>query len=162
VAITIPPPPTYAQLVIPGPSGKLEDATFNPIWLSWFIELVGVVTQTTGGGGINHNLLTGIQGGAVNQFFHLSLAAYTRTLGNYTALPSVITVTASPFSYQNTSAFYDEDVIVQVGTVSSIQFTRDNVTFNDVGVIAGMFRLSPGDRLKITYSSAPTMILIPR
>jgi hypothetical protein len=67
-----------------------------------------------------------------------------------------IAVGASPFTYQNTSN-YDAKVIVQIGTVTSIEYTRDNVNFYNVGVVAGLFGLSPGDRLRIIYAAAPTM-----
>jgi hypothetical protein len=76
-------------------------------------------------------------------------------------LPSAITVTASPFTYQNTSA-YPVDVIVSGGGVSALEFTRDNATFYDTGSYYGMFTLSPNDRLRVTYTVAPTMTLIPR
>lgn len=76
-------------------------------------------------------------------------------------LPSAITVTASPFTYQNTTA-YPVDVIVSGGGVSALAFTRDNVTFYDTGSYYGMFTLSPNDRLRVTYTAAPTMTLIPR
>ena len=75
--------------------------------------------------------------------------------------PSTITVTGSPFSYQNTTTF-PADVIVQGGTVSKVEFSRDGSTWYDVGVVAGMLGLSPSDRLRVTYTVAPTMTLIPR
>lgn len=75
--------------------------------------------------------------------------------------PSTITVTGSPFSYQNTTTF-PADTIVFGGTVSKVEFSRDGTTWYDVGVIAGMFGLSPSDRLRVTYTVAPTMTLIPR
>lgn len=77
------------------------------------------------------------------------------------ALPSVITPSGSPYLYQNTFDG-DVDVIVKGGTVTLIEYTRDNSTFYDVGVIAGMFSLSTRDRLRVTYSVAPTMTLITR
>lgn len=75
--------------------------------------------------------------------------------------PSTITVTGSPFTYQNTTTF-PTDVIVQGGTVSKVEFSRDGTTWYDTGVVAGMFGLSPSDRLRVTYTVAPTMTLIPR
>lgn len=75
--------------------------------------------------------------------------------------PSTITVTASPFSYQNVTGF-PADVIVSAGTVSLIEFSRNGTTWYGVGATAGMFGLSPGDRLRVTYTVAPTMTLIPR
>lgn len=71
-----------------------------------------------------------------------------------------ITVTASPFTYTN-STLFPMQVLVSVGTVTLIEFTRDGVTFDSAGVIAGVFRLNPGDRLRVTYAVAPTMIAYP-
>lgn len=163
MAINIPPPPTYAQLVIlPEGKEKIEDATFNPIWLSWFVELVGIVTQTSSGGNLQHNLLNGLQGGTTNQFYHLSFFNYTRALGSWTVAPSNIIVGASPFNLQNGSPTYDVDIIVQGGTVSKIEYSRDNITFYTLGPTSGMFRLSPADHLRVTWSVSPTMTLVPR
>jgi hypothetical protein len=75
--------------------------------------------------------------------------------------PSTITPTGSPFTYQNVTTF-PADVVVQGGTVSKIEFSRDGTTWIDVGVIAGMFGLSSADNLRVTYTVAPTMTLIPR
>lgn len=74
---------------------------------------------------------------------------------------SNITVGASPFTYQNTTA-YPADVIVSGGTVTLSEFTRDNATFYDTGSYYGMFTLSPNDRLRVTYTAAPTMTFVPR
>ena len=82
-------------------------------------------------------------------------------LTNSTVVPSGITVTASPFTYQNTTAF-NGDVIISGGTVSDIEFTRDNTTFYTVGFIEGVLRLSPSDRVRVTYTVAPTMTYVPR
>lgn len=96
--------------------------------------------------------------------FYLTPADATRRRINVSddvTLPAAITVGASPFTHQNTTN-YDSDVIVQGGIVTKIEFTRDNATFYDLGVLAGMFRLSPGDRLKVTHGGAPTMTGVPR
>jgi hypothetical protein len=82
-------------------------------------------------------------------------------LGNEAVPPSNITATASPFTYQNTG-LYDADVIINGGTVTQIQFSRDNSTFYTIGTTQGMVRLSPNDRVVVTYSSAPTMTLVQR
>lgn len=76
-------------------------------------------------------------------------------------LPSGITPGASPYTYQNTNT-YPADVIVNGGTVSAIAFSRDNTTFYTVGLTNGMFALSPYDFLRVTYTVAPTMTLVPR
>ena len=82
-------------------------------------------------------------------------------LTNSTVAPSGITVTASPFTYQNTTAF-NGDVIISGGTVSNIEFTRDNTTFYTTGLLMGVLRLSPSDRVRVTYTVAPTMTYVPR
>ena len=82
-------------------------------------------------------------------------------LTNSTVAPSNITVTASPFTYQNTTAF-NGDVIISGGIVNDIEFTRDNTTFYTVRFIEGVLRLSPSDRVRVTYTVAPTMTYVPR
>jgi hypothetical protein len=76
-------------------------------------------------------------------------------------LPFAITVGASPYTFQNTNT-YPADVVVNGGTVSAVAFSRDNVTFYTVGQINGMFALSSYDFLRVTYTLAPTMTLVPR
>lgn len=80
---------------------------------------------------------------------------------NYGLAASSITVTASPFTYTNQTGV-TADVIVSGGTVSQIEFSRDGTTFFGVGVTNGMFMLSPYDWLRVTYTAAPTMTLVPR
>lgn len=75
--------------------------------------------------------------------------------------PTVITVGASPFIYQNINA-YNEDVIVNAGTVTALEFSRDNITWYPMGALSGTARLSPSDRLRTTYTAAPTMTRVPR
>lgn len=76
-------------------------------------------------------------------------------------LPSGVTPSASPYTYQNTNT-YPVDVIVNGGTVSAIAFSRDNATFYTVGQINGVFALSHYDFLRVTYTMVPTMTLVPR
>ena len=72
---------------------------------------------------------------------------------------AAITPGASPYTY--TSSF-DGAVIVNGGTVSAIAFSRDGTTFFTTGQTAGMFPMSRGDALKVTYTVAPTMTFAPR
>lgn len=101
-----------------------------------------------------------------NNLSDVANAAIARTnLGaastNYTTAPSAITVGASPFTYRNTSGF-PASILVNGGVVSSIQWSRDNVTYYSVGgATGGDFDLAPNDYLKVTYTGAPTMTLIP-
>jgi hypothetical protein len=82
--------------------------------------------------------------------------------GLFTGLPpaavSTITVGASPFKY---SPQVKGSVIVNGGTVSSIQFSRDGVTNFTTGQTAGMFTLNAADRLIVTYTVLPTMTFVP-
>lgn len=80
---------------------------------------------------------------------------------NYTTLPRAITVTASPFTYINQTGG-NVDVIVSGGGISLLEFSRNGATFYSTGSFYGMFSLSPYDRLRATYVSAPTMTLVPR
>ena len=72
---------------------------------------------------------------------------------------SAITVTASPFVLQTTR---DCVVIINGGTVTLVEFSRDGATFYAAGMITGMFTLSRLDRLRVTYTLAPTMTSVPR
>ena len=79
----------------------------------------------------------------------------------YKTPESAITPGASPYVYQNDTD-YDQDIIVSGGTVSAITFSRDGAAYYATGIITGMFRLSPLDYLKTTYTVAPTMTKVPR
>jgi len=71
-----------------------------------------------------------------------------------------ITVGTSPYVYTAAST---GQVIVQGGTVSKIEFSRDaGTTFLDTGVTQGMFLLNAQDQLKVTYSVKPTMTWVPK
>ena len=78
------PPPTYADPVI------VDEATrkgqFNPIWLKWFLDLSQYINVNGGGAQIQHSALGGLQGGAANEYFHLTSAKYA--LINSTGSPT--------------------------------------------------------------------------
>lgn len=76
------------------------------------------------------------------------------------AAAQAISVGASAFTYQNQSGV-PENVLVSGGTVTTIEYSRDGSTFFVVGLLAGQFRLSPLDKLRVTYAVAPTMTRIP-
>ena len=71
---TFGPPPTYAEVVIV--DDRTNQAKFNPIWLKWFVDLVGIINQA-GGTTVNHNDLSGIQGGAASERYHITSAQAT-------------------------------------------------------------------------------------
>jgi hypothetical protein len=68
-----------------------------------------------------------------------------------------IAVGASPYTYQS---LFDGAVIVSGGTVSAMAISRDNTTFYTV--TNNMIPVSRLDYVKITYSAAPTAVLLPR
>lgn len=71
--------------------------------------------------------------------------------------PSAITPSGSPFVY---TVDADCSVVVMGGTVSAISFGRQAASVSIP--TSGMFSLSTGDTLTVTYTVAPTMTLIPR
>lgn len=79
----------------------------------------------------------------------------------YTVAPAVQAAGASPYTYTNAN-IYAEDVAIAIGTVTAIEFSRNGTTWYPSGIIAGVIRLSPGDKVKITYTVAPTITRIPR
>lgn len=69
------PPPTWALPILVNEQTK--QAQFNPIWLKWFVDLAGVLSSFGGGSGsADHNLLSGLQGGAADEYYHLNAADY--------------------------------------------------------------------------------------
>lgn len=79
--------------------------------------------------------------------------------GQPTGVPAPIVPGVSPFSYV---APIGGTVILTGGTVSKVEVSRDGVKFYSTGMTSGMFPLSMGDTLKVTYSVVPTMTFIPR
>lgn len=73
---------------------------------------------------------------------------------------NAITLGASPCSVMNTSNTRLM-ILIAVGTVSSVEFSRDGITFDSVGLVAGDFILNPQDSLRITYTIAPTVVSYP-
>lgn len=93
---------------------------------------------------------------------HTSKDWYFFWVGLYNGLPPATEVAvvpgASPYVY---SAPVRGSVIVSGGTVSAIAFSRDGVTFYNVGQTSGMFLLNAADQLRITYAVAPTVTFVP-
>jgi hypothetical protein len=78
-------------------------------------------------------------------------------LGTPPAAELTVAVGASPFHYSATAKGF---MIVRGGTVSAIQFTRTVTTLT--GQTQGIFPLSQGDILAVTYSGLPTMVWVPQ
>jgi hypothetical protein len=68
-----------------------------------------------------------------------------------------IRVTASPFTFTTTQ--HGGFVIMSGGSVSSVKFVRMNSYVT--GQTSGIFPMSFGDSLIVTYSMVPTMIFVP-
>ena len=83
------PPPTWALPVLV--DEKTQKSIFNPIWLKWFVDLTSVISSIgSGGTAINHNTLTGLQGGGSSQYYHMTSAEYTVFAGTSWAAPGTI------------------------------------------------------------------------
>jgi hypothetical protein len=76
-------------------------------------------------------------------------------------VPITLTVGASPFTYVNNNPCA---VLVWVtgGTVSDISIQVTAYPMLSTGQTSGMFLLKPFESLKVTYSAAPTMTMVPR
>jgi len=72
------------------------------------------------------------------------------------ALETAVTVGGSPFTY---TAQHGGFMIITGGMVSDVSFVRG--TSYTTGQTAGVFPLSFGDQLVVTYSGAPTMTFVP-
>ncbi len=79
--------------------------------------------------------------------------------GQATGPAAPVTPSVSPYTYK---AEQGGTLIIQGGTVSMVSFSRDGVTNFNTGQTQGMFPLSQGDLLIITYSGAPNLTFVPR
>lgn len=126
------------------------------------LNSTNTVTAATGtwyvGQGISHATLipagttvTAVSGAAGALTLTMSAAATGNASG--TNLLNV-----SPFIWQSTDG-YPRYVNVAGGTVSAIGIIPDaqTATAHATGATAGLFRLQPGVRIKVTYTGAPTM-----
>jgi hypothetical protein len=77
-------------------------------------------------------------------------------LGTPPASEGAVTVGASPFSYRAPQGGF---VILSGGTVSSVEFQRSSTTVT--AMTSGIFPLSQGDLLIVTYSNPPNMLFVP-
>lgn len=83
-------------------------------------------------------------------------------LSNYGAAVSNPATPATGVAWQNTNT-YPVEVIFSGGTITNIQFSRDNVTYYNVtgSTNGASLRLAPGDWVKPTYSVTPNMVVVP-
>ena len=79
MAIDFQPPPTYDMPIQEDEQGR---AVFSPIWLNWFLSLAQVLNSFSGGGGTaEHNMLSGLQGGTTDEYYHLTEAQHANLAG---------------------------------------------------------------------------------
>lgn len=76
-----------------------------------------------------------------------------------TTAPATQVVGASPYTYTN-ATMVRQQVLISAGTVSAIAVSRDGTNFYSTGQTAGVVILNPNDKLRITHTVAPTMIVI--
>lgn len=102
----------------------------------------------------NESLTT--KGNTTRGWYSLFAGFFT---GQATGPAALLTAGPSPYTYKATQG---GTLIIQGGTVSLVSFSRDGVTNFNTGQIQGLFPLSQGDLLIITYSAAPNVAFIPR
>ena len=70
-----------------------------------------------------------------------------------------VTLTGSPFTYVAPSKGF---VIVQGGTVTMIQFSRNGTTNYNTGITQGIVPLSAGDYVLMHYTATPNFTFVPQ
>jgi len=79
--------------------------------------------------------------------------------GQPTGAEFAVTLTGSPFSFLAPSKGF---VIVQGGTVTIIQFSRNGTTNYNVGITQGIVPVSANDRVLIYYTATPNFTFVPQ
>lgn len=96
-----------------------------------------------------------IKGQTTNVWYRYFQGLFT---GVASAQEVPVAVTASPMTF---TAPVGGRLIVQGGTVSLIEFSRNAVNFYNVGVTAGPIPLNSQDLVRITYTVPPTLTFVP-
>lgn len=160
MATSYPVPPTHVQPIGEDPTtGK---PYFEPIWLQWFLSIARVLGNSGAGGTsgtIDHETLGGLLGGAASDHYHFTSAERSTTLNGPSAVVVLPAVGASPWTYTNATGFR-VFAVVAGGTISDVSVSRDNATFYSLGTSRGAV-LGTLDYLKVTYTVAPTVALLP-
>jgi len=107
-----PVPPTYAPPFIQDPA--TQGYVVNPLWLSWFLQAAQFFSDAGGSGGtIAHNNLAGLQGGAANQFFHLTASDFNNLTGGNPSFAGTVSAANAKFG-----TFTSLGGIVQTGFIT--------------------------------------------
>ena len=83
------------------------------------------------------------------------------SVSNAVTAPSNVFVGTSPRTIQNTMDF-SADYLINGGTVSLIEYSKDGSTWYTTSMTGGFIPVSVGHYCRVTFSSAPTITLIPR
>jgi hypothetical protein len=111
------PPPTFTDPVIV--DEKSSKATFNPIWLNWFLTLVESL-NTAGGTNLNHNLLSNLQGGTTDEYYHLTQERYQEVTNAKSANIVFAGPAAGAAASPEFRALVTADLPAGTGTVTSV------------------------------------------
>lgn len=136
------PAPTHADVILV--DEKTQKATFNPLWLNWFLMLTQTL-NAAGGTVVDHNSLSGLQGGTANQYYHLTAAEHT-VVSNFDesaqdAVGGILVDTATVnLTYNDAIPSISADVLA----VPVIDAAGDTTTF------IGLFGAASGDLAPLT------------
>lgn len=123
------PPPTYALPILI--DERTKQAIFNPIWLKWFLDLVGVLNSVgTGGSAVNHNTILGLQGGGSSEYYHFTNATYTNIVGGTPTFTTIQVSAAAGYKSSDGSAGF-------TGTVTTASLVGKTITIKD-GIITNV------------------------
>ena len=123
------PPPTWALPILIDEGTK--QAIFNPIWLKWFVDLTSVISSVgTGGTAVNHNTLTGLQGGGSSEYYHFTNATYTNIVGGTPTFTTVKVSAVAGYKSSDGSAGF-------TGTVTTASLVGKTITIKD-GIITNV------------------------
>lgn len=98
-----------------------------------------------------------LEKGIISRVWYFFLSSLWK--GTPPSSESGVKVGVSPFGYIAPQRGF---AIVQGGSVSLVQFSRDGMTNYTTGQTSGCFPLSQGDELLVTYSIAPTITWVPQ
>lgn len=76
----IPPPPSFVSPV--GVDPVTQKPYFEPAWLQWFLDIAQILTAAGGTGGIDHEDLSSLFGGAAGDHWHLTQAQHDALLND--------------------------------------------------------------------------------
>ena len=151
--------------IVLSPKGSGGISLWGPTYLDGaktnFLQADGAATGLSPtlsavGADANINLKLSPKGTGIVQWGGDTIARTGYDKGN----PSAIAVGASPFVYTNANV-YPRIVLVSATSGTTVEYSRDETTWYAVPYISnaggGVYFLAPGDSLRVTYTTAPTM-----